>query len=212
VATILNAIDALPFRDQVTLVVTTDHGMIPVTTIVNIAKILRNHGIEATFKSSGTTSFVYLADRSQSDRAAAALSGYTQFDVVRKEAQPAGWHIGSGPRVGDLIVSAHPPYFIEDLDRWPSWLQWLGRWGPEFLWARFSLKATHGYPPGTPGVEGILYAWGAGIARGREIAEILNIDLHPTVCALLGLRPGNPVDGRVAEALLAAEYWFSQKE
>ena len=58
-------------------------------------------------------------------------------------------------RVGDVIVSAKPPYFIEDVHRWPTWLQWLGTFGPEFLWAGLSLQASHGYPPGTPGVEGI---------------------------------------------------------
>ena len=53
-----------------------------------------------------------------------------EFDVVRKEAQPADWHLGSGPRIGDLILSAHPPFFIEDADNWPWWAKWLGGWGP----------------------------------------------------------------------------------
>jgi predicted AlkP superfamily pyrophosphatase or phosphodiesterase len=138
VGVILDAINDLPFRDQVTLIVTTDHGMVPISAIVNIAKILHNHKIDARAVSSGTTSFLYFSDRSQIDRAVQELSGYKQFDVVRKEEQPPDWHLGTGPRVGDLVVSAHPPYFIEDIGRWPSWARWLGRWGPEFMRVRFT--------------------------------------------------------------------------
>jgi hypothetical protein len=103
-----------------------------------------------------------------------------------------------------LIVSARPPYFIEDIERWPRWLQWLGRWGPEFMGARFALKASHGYPPDTPGMHGILYARGSGVARGRELASVRAIDLHPTVARLLGIEPGRPVDGEPIAGLLDA--------
>jgi alkaline phosphatase D len=204
VGKILAAINDLPFRDQTTVIVTTDHGMVPVTDNVNIKKILLNHNIDAAFLSAGTTSFLYFSDPTQVDRAFTELSGYAEFDVVRRTAQPSDWHLGQSPRVGDLIVSAKPPYFIEDIDRWPAWAQWLGTWGPEFIWARFALKATHGYPADTPGVEGILYAWGSGIAPGREVASLRAIDIHPTVARLLGIKPGVPCDGQVANDLLAA--------
>src|SRR6185369_3289824 len=201
---ILTAINELPFRDQIAVIVTTDHGMVPVTHDVNIKKILLNHDIDAAYLSSGTTSFLYFSDATQIDPAFTALSGYTEFDVVRRTAQPADWHLGQSARVGDLIVSAKPPYFIEDIDRWPSWTRWLGTWGPEFLWARFALKATHGYPPATPGVEGIFYAWGAGIAAGREVPSVRAVDVQPTVARLLGIQSGSPCDGQVATDSLAA--------
>lgn len=205
VGKILAAIEELPFRDQTAVIVTTDHGMVPVTYNVNIKKILLNHAIDAAFLSSGTTSFLYFSDPTQIDRAFDALSDYTQFDVVRRTAQPSDWHLGQIPRVGDLIVSAKPPYFIEDADRWPSWTRWLATWGPELLWSGFGLKATHGYPPDTPGVEGILYAWGSGIAAGREVSGVRAIDVHPTVTQLLGIKPGVPADGQVATELLATQ-------
>lgn len=205
VAKILDAISTLPFAAHTTVIVTTDHGMLPVTHNVNIKKILLNHDIDAAFLSSGTTSFLYFADPTQVDRAVEALSGYGEFDVVRRAQQPADWHLGISARVGDLVVSAKPPYFIEDIDRWPSWARWLGTWGPELLWAGFALKATHGYPPETPGVEGILYAWGAGIAAGREVPSVRAVDVHATVAHLLGIKPGSPGDGRIAADLLASK-------
>jgi alkaline phosphatase D len=202
VGRVLEAIQALPDADAVQLLVTTDHGMVPVTHVVNIARILRRHDIPARPLSTGTTSFLYFENADAIDEAFEKLSAYEEFDVVRREAQPKDWHLGSGPRVGELIVSAHPPYFIEDVASWPWFLRWLGWVGPDFLDATRSVKATHGYPTGTPGVEGILYAQGSAFAPGREVERVRAIDIHPTVMHLLGLESGRPVDGVVAQALL----------
>ena len=202
---VLQTISKMADRDRVTLFVTTDHGMTDVRSVVNVERILGRAGVAGRALSVGTTSFVYLDDPSKADDAQRALAGYTEFDVLRKGALPEYARLGDGPRVGDLILSAHPPYFIEDLRRWPSWLQWLGDWGPDFLWSRFSLVASHGYPPDTPGMRGIFYAWGSGIAAGARIEKVRAVDVHPTIAALLGIEPGRPVDGRIESALLAEE-------
>ncbi len=199
---VMEAIEALPDAGRFSVIVTTDHGMRDVTHVVNIERILRRHGIDAEPVSTGTTSFLYLADPTRVDAAFERLSRYDEFEVLRPDALPAYARLGNGERLGHLIVSARPPYFIEDLSSWPGWLQWLGRWGPDFLWARISLKASHGYPPDVEGMHGIFYAWGAGIARGRELDRVRNVDVHPTVTHLLGIEPGRPVDGVVERGLL----------
>ncbi len=200
VAKVMRAIETAPF--PVALFVTTDHGMRPVSTIVNIHRILAHHDIGAEALSSGTTAFLYVRDPSQVARAHEILAKYEQFDVLSKEAQPPYSHLGIGPRVPSLIISAHPPYFIEDPGRWPWFLAWLKDYGPELMWAGVVLKASHGYPPAQEGMAGILYAWGSGIAPGKEVAAADAIDLHPTVLRLLDLQPGSPVDGKVAAEFL----------
>jgi predicted AlkP superfamily pyrophosphatase or phosphodiesterase len=202
---LLSAIDAHPQRESFAVVITTDHGMREVDTIVNVRRILANHGIAAQPISSGTTAFVYLEkdEPAERARAAEALGGYAEFEVLRRGAFPEYVHLGDGPRVPALIVSAKPPYFIESLERWPSWLQWVGDYGPEFLYAGFNLKATHGFPPATPGMHGILYAWGSGVARGRKLGPVRAVDVAPTLARLVGMQPGQPVDGVPIEALLA---------
>lgn len=204
VGSVLAAIDAQPDAEDIQLLVTTDHGMLEVEQLVNIRRILRRQKIEARAISTGTTSFLYFENPDEATLASAVekLSHYDAFDVVRRDAQPANWHLGTGPRVGQLIVSAHPPYFIEDPESWPWFLRWLAYIGPDFVDASATLKASHGYPPDTPGVEGILYARGSAFAAGREVPRIRAIDIHPTVMHVLGLQPGNPVDGRVERALL----------
>ena len=52
-------------------------------------------------------------------------------------------------------------------------------------------------------MHGIFYAWGAGVAKGKEIPRRDMIDIHPTVMALLGLQTGKPVDGHVVTSALA---------
>jgi predicted AlkP superfamily pyrophosphatase or phosphodiesterase len=202
---LMAAIDAHPDREHIALFVTTDHGMRAADTIVNIQRILRRQGVAATPVSSGTTSFIYLDrdDPAEVARAGEALSRYSEFEVLRRSAFPDYVHLGNGPRVPPLIVSAKPPYFIEDIRRWPSLLQWVGDYGPDFLYAGFNLKATHGYPPDTDGMSGLLYAWGSGVARGRDLGHVRAIDIHPTLARLLGIQPGQPVDGVAIEGLLA---------
>lgn len=202
VATVLQAIEGMTDRDRVTLFVTSDHGMLPVATLVNVEKILANHAIPARARSTGTTSLLYFNDPSQVERAEKLLSGYAEFEVFRPSAAPKWAKLGAGPRTGDLLLSARPPYFMEESAHLPAWARMVLRYGPEFVWGWPLLAASHGYPPETPGMEGVLFARGSGIAKGREVPSIPAIDLHPTVMRLLLLEPGQPVDGIVANALL----------
>jgi predicted AlkP superfamily pyrophosphatase or phosphodiesterase len=205
VARVMRAIEEGPGRDAAALVVTTDHGMAPVRELVNVQRILRVNEIPARAVSAGTTSFLYFDDPAAVEPAARKLAAYSQFEVLRREALPDYARLGSGPRVAPLILSARPPYFIEDASSWPVTLRWLGDFGPQFPSATFFLKATHGYPPSTPGMAGVLYLWGDGVASGIYKSRVRAVDLHPTVAALLGIEPGIPVDGEVVKPFLVPE-------
>ncbi len=151
-----------PDGAEIQLLVTTDHGMKPVEELVKIQRILRRQKIPARAVSAGTSSFLYFDEPSEAVLAESIrkLSAYDAFEVVRRDAQSEDWHIGTGPRVGELILSARPPYFVEAADAWPVWVRWLAYVGPDLLPSGAVISATHGYPAGTPGIEGILYARG----------------------------------------------------
>jgi hypothetical protein len=53
-------------------------------------------------------------------------------------------------------------------------------------------------------MSGVLYAWGDGIAKGRELPHARAVDVHPTAAALLGIASGVPLDGAPIQSLLAA--------
>jgi predicted AlkP superfamily pyrophosphatase or phosphodiesterase len=199
VGTVLAALERL---GNAALIVTTDHGMRPTTELINVEYLLRRHRIAARMVATGTTAFIYLDDPAARPAAIEALSAYDAFDIILPEAQPSWSHLGNGPRSGDLILSAKPPYVIEDRGQLPWFVRWLAWVGPTMVDASSSLHASHGYPPDTPGVHGAFFAWGDGVQRGKQLERVEAIDIHPTVTHLLGIQPGLPVDGQPIAALL----------
>ncbi len=61
----------------------------------------------------------------------------------------------------------------------------------------------HGSDPSQPDMHGIFYAAGPGIASGRTLGAVEQVDVYALICRLLGLEPA-PNDGvwpRIADAL-----------
>jgi hypothetical protein len=54
---------------------------------------------------------------------------------------------------------------------------------------------AHGYDPQLPEMSAIFYAAGPHICRDK-LEEVRNIDIAPTILAILGVRPANTVQGR----------------
>ena len=207
VGKLMAALKALPPEREGTLLVGTDHGMMNVGPIVNVGRLMNMYSIKADQASDGGISLLYLHKGESADRVANALGSYgSAFTVYRKGHYPAFAHLGDGPRAGDLMLVAKPPYYFVGPEVIPWWGKALGVthiWPVTFTPFAGGLKADHGYDPRIVQMHGIFYAWGAGIAKGKEIPQLDMIDIHPTVMALLGLRPGKPVDGHVVASVLA---------
>jgi alkaline phosphatase D len=207
VGQLMDAIRSLPPGREATLIVGTDHGMIDVGPMVNMTRLMNMYDIKGHVAADGATAFLYLDKGESADRVMTALAKYKYaFDVYKKGHFPSFAHLGTGPRVGDLLVLAHPPYWVVDDTVFPSWAFALGVnhfWPPIFTPFTGGLKATHGYDPHIVQMHGIFYAWGSGIAQGREVKRVNMVDIHPTVMSLLGLNPGHPVDGHVAADVLS---------
>ncbi|MEJ1970043.1 MAG: ectonucleotide pyrophosphatase/phosphodiesterase [Rhizomicrobium sp.] len=187
-----------------TLVVGTDHGMTDATAVINVSRLMNEYDIHAQAAVDGASTFLYLDNGESAARVAKALGGYGYaFDVYRTGHYPAYAHIGSGPRVGDLMLVAKPPYRMVDARGLPWWANWLGVnrfWSPIFSPGFGVVPATHGYPPSVPEMHGVFYVWGAGVVPG-EIRRLDQVDVHPTVMKLLGLQPGRPMDGHAIAAV-----------
>ena len=64
------------------------------------------------------------------------------------------------------------------------------------------VKGTHGYDPNQLGMRATFVAWGVGIRPHAKVGSIKNLDVAPTIGALLGT-PMKNVDGQVLESILA---------
>ena len=204
---LMTALRTLPPGREGTLIVGTDHGMTNVRPLINVTRLMNMYDIKARQATDGGTSFLYLDKGESADRVAAALTPYKYaFDVYKKGQFPAFAHWGNGPRVPDILLVTHPPYWIVGSEVFPWWAEALGVnhiWPPIFTPFTGGLKATHGYAPNIVQMHGVFYAWGSGIAKGREVPRLDMVDIQPTVMALLGIGPGKPTDGKIVTAALA---------
>jgi alkaline phosphatase D len=208
VGRLMAALKALPAGREGTLVIGTDHGMVDVAPLINIGRLMNMYDIKGQQASDGASAFLYLDKGESAARVAEALSHYSYaFEVFRKGHYPAYAHLGDSARVGDILLVAKPPYWIVGPEAFPAWANLLGVthiWPVTFTPFAGGLKATHGYPPdAVPQMQGIFFAWGAGVAQGREIPRLDMVDVHPTVMTLLGLQPGRPVDGHAIAGIMS---------
>ena len=207
IGTVLAALEALQRREgvPVSLLLFSDHGMIPVHHIVNLPRIMNRHDIDARAVTTGTTGFLYFEDNAAVPAAVDALSPYDEFEVFRRGSLPEYMHLGESSRVPDLIIAAKPGYYTADPELWPWYLRPLGWFGPDFVPSPImgaGLRAAHGYAPGTPGNDGVFYAWGDGIEHDGELETVRMIDVQPTIAALLGIEPAPDIDGVALNQLL----------
>lgn len=201
---VVDALDALSGDVEKALFIGADHGHKQVEKYVNIKRILNKHDIDAKYASSGASSFLYFSDKTAIDAAYNALKSYEFLNVYRANELPSYARIGVSERVGDILVQAKPPYWLEDPDQFPDIVHWLGMtyiWPVTFQVPTAGLESTHGYPPDVIEMHGAFYAWGDGIKRGMTLDTLDQIDVHPTVARWLGIEPGAPVDGRAVERL-----------
>jgi predicted AlkP superfamily pyrophosphatase or phosphodiesterase len=74
----------------------------------------------------------------------------------------------------DLVLAAVPDYMFSNESE------------GDFV-TEVAAGGTHGYINTDPKMQAIFIAWGAGIPQGVRISTISNLDVAPTIAALLGL-------------------------
>ncbi len=167
------------------VVLTSDHGMYPVQQsrefLLELPLLLGDFYPEIRVISSGTNVHLYVDSVEIRDQVYQSLkSKENHFTVYKKEETPEHWHYRDHPRIGDIILSAVPPYlFTQD----PT----------ENIPDSASTTGVHGYDPlNTPEMQGIFYAKGPKIQQGTVIEPFENVHVYPFIARLLGIQADTP--------------------
>ena len=205
VGRVLEAIERLGLRDEVTLVVTTDHGMVDAGPMLNAEGILRRAGVNGMLVGSGVMGHVHLDEPGERAAAMRALAGGDHYEVLDPADAPAGLALRASARQGDLLIVPDEGYWLADAAHVPWYLRWASSaYGDLTDVRRFA--GIHGYDADrVPGVRAVFFAWGRGVPEGLALEGLRSVDVHPTVAGLLGIEPGAPLDGRAHPALVRGE-------
>jgi predicted AlkP superfamily pyrophosphatase or phosphodiesterase len=190
--TLLEGIDKLDLWSTLTLILVSDHGMTPMGVQIDLRSALDSAGVKAAITGS-TVAHVYLENPAQLEAARAALSALEDVEV-RSGEEAKALRIAPISRMGDLVVMTHPPFTFSSAAGAEGVAEdVLSFFGWDF--------GGHGYAPELPDMGAIFMAKGRGVGAGRSLDVVHQIDVAPTVAALLNIEPPAQSEGRVIELL-----------
>lgn len=167
-------LQALSIKDQVNLIVTSDHGMVEISDqrFVCIDDYVKPEWCEKIISTSPTSIFTKAGCR---DSVLNALKDVEHISVWKKEEVPAELVYGSSDRLGDIIVAP-------DL-------------GWQFAHQPRRIHGAHGYSPQCPEMQVMFRAVGPDFKVGYESPKFVNVDVYTLLAHLLGVTP-EPTDGQ----------------
>jgi predicted AlkP superfamily pyrophosphatase or phosphodiesterase len=180
---LVTALEGVP---RSALVVVSDHGMAGVSRALVTREILgRGAARSVRAVSTGAVCNVYCPDARACAAAEVALRGVRGMTVYRLDQLPQALRYRQSQRTGDLVAIAPAGAYFADgaEDKGPA-------------------RGMHGYPPEQEEMQGIFYAWGAGVKRGARRDRLRAVDVMPFLCRLLGINAPEGIDGIAPEDLL----------
>jgi predicted AlkP superfamily pyrophosphatase or phosphodiesterase len=216
VANVLRALEATGLREQTTLIVTADHGFETALKIVNPNVAFRKAGLltaansapsivaaRAQIVSEGGIAMVYFTDPAtlESDRAKVfelmrGQEGVAEILPPERFAALGLPDPAKNRQMSDLILVASDGYAFNN------------EASSDQVVTEVTLAAGnqghHGFLSRLPKMNATFIAWGRGIKPGAKLGHIENIDVAPTIAALLGQKLSG-AEGKVLSQMLAED-------
>ena len=180
VGRLVDGLAAAGVRDQVDLVIVSDHGMAEVADGHVVAvEDMASPDIATLVTSGQVVGFRPAAGRTD-DAERALLGRHAHHECWRRGELPARWHYGTHPRV--------PPIVCQMDVGWDAL--------PRAHIARrpAGTRGSHGFDPATRQMRAIFIANGPSFRRGATLPAFDNVDVYPLLARLLELPPA-PNDG-----------------
>ncbi len=204
---IVDTLQRTGLAEKATVIIVSDHGFRTIKHKIHPNVLLRRKGLlnekqghvtgDAWVLSTGGTAMVYVTHSDQKRELAAGLhdtfAGAEGIDRV--------YGVQDLPRLGlpipaasnqapDLVLVAIPDYVFSNESQ--------GEYVTD------AAGGTHGYLNSDPKMQAIFIAWGRGIPSGVRLNSISNLDVAPTIAALLGLKLPN-AKGHAIEPITKSE-------
>jgi predicted AlkP superfamily pyrophosphatase or phosphodiesterase len=205
---LLATLDETALRERTSSLVTADHGFARSYKQVVGSAILSKAGLFETedgkrrvqIISEGGTAMVYFHAKKTKDadrkKVIALFKHQEGVDRILQPKDYAKYGFPSpdkNPRMADLVLSAKDGYNFAGVETT----------GEPLIGTRKGGIGVHGYLSTNPKMNALFIASGRGIAKGKKIDFVKNIDVAPTVAYLLGQDfPG--ADGKVLKQILLA--------
>jgi arylsulfatase A-like enzyme len=198
------AVERAGLIDRTTFVIGADHGFVTVRHEMNIAPLVAEPALDGRLRWSVDGWFAF-ADKT--DAFEAVRDGPALDRVLKRVAAAPGIARVMGP--GDMAALGFPDYddspytrghyiVAADID---THLRLDAADGSTARRLKPVPYHGHGYLPDHPAMYPALVLSGAGIARGARLGHVRNVDVAPTIAALLGVAfPG--AEGRVLQEAL----------
>ena len=209
VGELVDGIDASPLRDQVYLVITSDHGMVNTST----AQTLR---LEAVLDPSDVASItagfsgavVSLHITGGAERARAVRDRINER-VARgraylREDLPTRFNYRDNPRAGDVVIvmdegwtmsAPRPPSRTPSTNATPPGATARAETAKPAAQERPPRFGSHGWDNAFPSMRAFFMISGPGIRQGALVDEVRNVDVYPLMTELLQLRAASGIDG-----------------
>lgn len=174
----------------VNFVVVSDHGMLALNQKKLLSFPLKLKGDELKLVSNGTYMSVFVNDKSKIDEWYNKIkkAAKTKYMKVYKNADlPEEYNFGGEHdrfgRVGDIVITAEPPYYFTNR----------------------KLAGSHGFDPKTvKEMHAIFLASGPQFKNGVKVESFENVNVYPIITNILGLQIQDEIDGtsKVADEVL----------
>jgi predicted AlkP superfamily pyrophosphatase or phosphodiesterase len=205
---LLETVKAAGLADRTTFFITADHGFADYSKHINLNVLLREKSLLTTagsnvveskvhFLSEGGAGGLHIRDAANRERILAelvpALKAVEGVEAVIPSSEFASiGHVtpAQDAREPDLYVAAAEGYAFSD-----------NLTAKDLITPAGGTKGTHGHHPNKRLLDATFVAWGAGIKSGVTLPRIRNVDVAPTMAAVLGLKMEN-VEGRVLTEIL----------
>jgi len=177
---LVQGLEKIQMLDKTNIIITSDHGMIETfeEKVIHIERdLLPNAGCH--FISDGPVMMVQ-PPMGKTDEVFKQIKQHeNHFTAYLREDVPAHLNFSKNPFISDIVLVANSEWTLLH-NRSSQWLPG---------------KGNHGFSPHLIDMHGIFYAAGPDFRKGLRTGTLQTIDIYPLLCAILGIKPVQNIDG-----------------